>query len=231
MPRTIHARPVAIAVLALATTAVATLVVPASQAAESTLSSTQRIEIGGYTDSSLALGLTINDGKASRYPSNTGPTGLAGKVTDVRCADRGFSHERPRDVDILLVAPNGQAVVLMSDVGGTTPVIGLDLTFDDQASAEVDPAAVPQTGTWRPSNEGTDDVFLPRLPSPRPPRPCRPSTVSAPAGTGPCTSSTTPSTTSARSRSSGSRSRPRVPTTTRRRSRRPGCRRSSPTST
>ena len=159
MLRTIHARPVAIAVLALATTAVATLVVPASQAAESTLSSTQRIEIGGYTDSNLALGLTINDGKASRYPSNTGPTGLAGKVTDVDVRIAGFSHERPRDVDILLVAPNGQAVVLMSDVGGTTPVIGLDLTFDDQASAEVDPAAVPQTGTWRPSNEGTDDVF------------------------------------------------------------------------
>ena len=161
MPRTIHARLVGIAVLALAaaTTAVTTLAVPSSQAAESTLSSTARIEIGGYSDASFAHGLTINDEKASRYPSETGPTGLAGTVTDVDVRIAGFSHERPRDVDILLEAPNGQTVVLMSDVGGTTPVAGLDLTFDDQALAEVNPAGVPQTGTWRPSNEDSDDVF------------------------------------------------------------------------
>ncbi len=139
-----------------------------SGAAENTLSSTKRIEIGSYTETNLALGMTINDGKSTRYPSNTGPTGLAGTVTDVNVRIEGFSHERPRDVDILLVAPNGQTVVLMSDVGGTSPVSGLDLTFDDQALSEIDPAGVPQTGSWQPSNEDEDDTFP--APAPTTPR-------------------------------------------------------------
>ena len=168
MPRNLFARPTAVAVAGLVVAGAMALAASPSRAAENTLSSTKRIEIGSYTETNLALGMTINDGKSSRYPSNTGPTGLAGTVTDVDVRIEGFSHERPRDVDILLVAPNGQTVVLMSDVGGTSPVSGLDLTFDDQALSEIDPAGVPQTGTWQPSNEDEDDTFP--APAPTTPR-------------------------------------------------------------
>ena len=140
----------------------------ADQTTVTTITSTKHIEIGSRTESPLALGMTINDGTSSRYPSSTGPTGLAGTVTDVDVRIKGFSHERPRDVDILLEAPNGQTVVLMSDVGGTVPVSGLDLTIDDEAAAEIDPANVPQTGTWRPSNEDSDDVFAAPAPTTTP---------------------------------------------------------------
>ncbi len=143
--------------------------VPAPTAADITTTKTfasthPRLEVGGRAETALALGMTINDGTSSRYPSYTGFTGLAGTVTDVDVRIEGFSHERPRDVDILLVAPNGQSVVLMSDVGGTTPVTGIDLTFDDEAMSGLDPAGVPQSASWRPSNEDSDDVF----PSPAP---------------------------------------------------------------
>ncbi len=163
LPRA-RARATATALVTLLAVGATSLSPPGSEAAEAhtttTVTSTERVAIGGRVESAPALDLTINDGTASRYPSSTnGPTGLAGNVTDVNVTIQGFSHERPRDVDILLQAPNGQTVVLMSDVGGTAPVSGLTLTFDDQAGAEVDPAGVPQSGTWKPSNEDADDQF------------------------------------------------------------------------
>lgn len=132
---------------------------PTTVTSVTTVDVTQRVFIGSRTESPLALGMTINDGMSSRYPSTTGATGLAGVVTDVDVRIKGYAHERPREVDIMLKAPNGQTVMLMSDVGGTTPVSGRDLTFDDEAASEIDPASVVQSGPWRPSNEDADDVF------------------------------------------------------------------------
>src|SRR6185295_3437633 len=64
--------------------------------------------------------------------------------------------------DVLLVGPQGQSVILMSDVGGGSPVAGLTLTFADGSPAL---GSGPLTsGTYAPSNLGSGDSF----PSPAP---------------------------------------------------------------
>jgi len=123
--------------------------------------------------------ITINDGAASLYPSTITPTGLLGTVNKVTVKLNGLAHTFLSDIDVLLVAPNGTAVVLMSDActffQTTAPVT---LTFDDAA-----PAPLPPTGclvipaTLKPFNNLQDnpqfgcdpdpDVF----PAPAPPGP------------------------------------------------------------
>ena len=68
-------------------------------------------------------GGVINDGKASAYPvtTNTYVDGLAGTVTDVNLHINGFTHERPDDVDIMLVSPTGKKSLVMSDVAAGAP--------------------------------------------------------------------------------------------------------------
>src|ERR1051326_3636025 len=77
-----------------------------------------------------AASITIADGAtpptpAGTYPSTIAVSGLAGQVVGkLTVALRGFSHPFPSDVDVLLVGPTGQSLILMSDVGGTTGVSG-----------------------------------------------------------------------------------------------------------
>ena len=40
------------------------------------------------------------------------------KIMDVNLTLRGFSHTRPDDVEVFLVAPDGKNAILMSDRGG-----------------------------------------------------------------------------------------------------------------
>ncbi len=88
-----------------------------------------------------------------------------------------FSHTFPGDVDVLLVGPTGQTVVLMSDVGSGTDATNVNLTFRDGA------ASMPTTvvsGTYAPTNIGSGDLF----PAPAPAGP-HGTTLSAFNGTNP----------------------------------------------
>jgi subtilisin-like proprotein convertase family protein len=71
---------------------------------------------GAEAEFSNATPITIPDhGKATPYPSTIDVSGQTGRITDVRVALRGFTHTHPADVDILLLAPNGAAAVVMSN--------------------------------------------------------------------------------------------------------------------
>ena len=60
----------------------------------------------------------------------------------------GVSHQVPFDLDVLLVGPAGQNIVLMSDVGGNANTTNVTLTFADSAEAAI-PAGGPLTsGTF-----------------------------------------------------------------------------------
>lgn len=108
--------------------------------------------------------ITIRDNaSATNYPSTIDVTGMVGGIHRVIVTLDGIAHTAPADIDVLLVSPGGQKVVLMSDVGGRTPVTGVRLRFDDNArSLSADTPLV--TGTNAPTNVGTDDTF----PSPAP---------------------------------------------------------------
>ena len=98
-------------------------------------------------------------GTANPYPSVIQVAGLAGTVTGVTVNLENFSHQSPGDVDILLVAPNGRRIVLMSDAGGAIPAHNLSLTFTDSAADFLpdDPTLI--SGIFKPTNFGDADTF------------------------------------------------------------------------
>ncbi len=110
---------------------------------------------------SNAAAITIPDvGKASVYPSIITVSGVSGVVTKVTATLLGYSHNWPDDVDVLLVGPMGQKVMLMSDCGGGNARSGVLLAFDSEAVSSVpDNLAIP-SGTYKPTNiDSTSDNF------------------------------------------------------------------------
>jgi subtilisin-like proprotein convertase family protein len=100
-----------------------------------------------------------DSGPAGLYPSSLNVAGLIGAVTGTTVFIHDFSHVAPDDVDLLLVAPGGRSVVLMSDVGDSIPVADLDLTIDSNASASFPDKGPLVAGTFKPTNFGAGDPF------------------------------------------------------------------------
>ena len=114
---------------------------------------------GTFTSSAS---ITINtSGSATPYPSSLTVSGLSGTITRVTATLTNLSHSYPDDVDVMLVSPGGQSVLLLSDAGGGGAVSGRTLTFDDAAASAVPDGSPLVSGTFRPSNyEGTaSDTF------------------------------------------------------------------------
>jgi extracellular elastinolytic metalloproteinase len=90
------------------------------------------------------------NGSASPYPSSlTVPSGF-NALSKVTVTLKGFTHTYPSDVDVLLVGPGGQTVVLMSDAGSGGDVSNLTLTFDDAGPALTTGGLT--SGTYKPTN-------------------------------------------------------------------------------
>jgi subtilisin-like proprotein convertase family protein len=114
---------------------------------------------------SNATTITIpSSGNATPYPSTISVAGLGPTISDVNATLSGFSHTFPADVDVLLVGPQGQSVVLMSDAPPDDPATALfcgvdatnlNLTFDDAAGGLIPTGLALASGTFRPTN--TDD--------------------------------------------------------------------------
>lgn len=138
---------------------------------------------GGPTSYTNATAITITDcpnpcpasgQAASLYPSPITVAGETGVVERVSVTINGFSHAFPADTDFLLVSPSGRKSVLMSDFGGGSPgTSNINVTLDDYAAMPV-PSTVTGntgvpfvTGTYRPANSGTTDLF----PAPAPAAP------------------------------------------------------------
>jgi hypothetical protein len=110
-------------------------------------------------------GITINSGgSATPYPSAIAVAGLTGTITKVTARLNSFSHTYTSDVDILLVGPGGQSVVLMSDVSNGVSNAGVTITFDDTGISLPASGAL-TTGTYAPTNindgEGADAYGAP----------------------------------------------------------------------
>jgi subtilisin-like proprotein convertase family protein len=105
-------------------------------------------------------------GPATPYPSNIAVAGV-GVIEKVTVTLSGIEHTFPDDIDMLLVGPGGQKVMLMSDAGGSLDVNGLNLTFDDAAASSLPGSAQLVSGTFKPSNYAPAET-LP-APAPAPP--------------------------------------------------------------
>lgn len=74
-------------------------------------------------------------GPASPYPATRTVSGVAGGITDLNVSIDGIFHQRPDDLDLLLVGPRGQKVILMSDACGSFDVNAYGWEWNDEAPA------------------------------------------------------------------------------------------------
>ncbi len=89
-------------------------------------------------------------GNAAPWPSSLNVRGITEPVTSIEVRLNGLSHTYPADLDIILVGPNGEACVLLSDKGGDADITNLNLTYSDYSTNNL---GIPLTsGTWRPSD-------------------------------------------------------------------------------
>ena len=102
---------------------------------------------------SLALpNPTFLQGPASLYPSAINVSGAGAQLISISVTLSNFSHFYPADVDVLLIGPHGQNVLLMSDVGTFFPVNGLNFTFSNTAGTSMPSGAMLTSGTFAPTN-------------------------------------------------------------------------------
>ena len=127
--------------------------------------STLRCDIGSFEraapSSANSSTITINDNgetaplKATPYPSTieiSGPSTTG--IQDVNLTLKGYTHTWPDDVGVLLVGPEGQKALVMSDVGAHNDVSGIDLTLDDEATSSLPNSDQITAGTYKPT-QGT----------------------------------------------------------------------------
>lgn len=118
-----------------------------------------------YTNSTAPT-LTDAAGPASIYPSTINVAGFDGQVGGISVILHGVSHTFPDDLDILLVGPGGQKVMLMSDAGGDRrfSISHATLTIRDDAASELPDRSAILSGTYRPTDFEAGDA----LPAPAP---------------------------------------------------------------
>ena len=124
------------------------------------------------------LGNPATVGWALPYPSVIDVRNIIANVTGVSVTLYSTVHQHRQDVDVLLVGPEGQAFILLSDVsgsvlgpGGVLPGASVTLVLTDTP-----PFGGGGTFRLRPINNGSSDAFLPPAPPP-------PYLSPAPAGT------------------------------------------------
>ncbi len=144
-------------------------------AATTTFSNAANIHIGPYgTDPGNACPCAA--GPSDPYPSTITVSGLSGPVSKVTIKLKGISHSATEHIDVMLVGPvgGGQNLVVLSDINSTTPFNNVDLTFDDDAAAQLVHNTAISSGTYQPTNRvstaGTDvggtDNFTSPAPTP-----------------------------------------------------------------
>jgi subtilisin-like proprotein convertase family protein len=124
------------------------------------------LALGGPAAAATYVGgaVTIQDSASpptasSPYPSTVVVSGEKEIVTSVRVRIFGFTHAFPEDVDLLLVGPGGQTVLLISDAGAN-PETNESFTVHDGAAAPLSPDSG-IGGSFQPTDldDGTADVF------------------------------------------------------------------------
>lgn len=99
------------------------------------------------------------------FPSQIGAGSLTGSITNVKVTLKDVSSTFPADLDVMLVAPDGNAVMLMSDAGGGNDISHVNITFDDSApTALPDGTGTITSGSYKPTNlvsgvSGDNDGF------------------------------------------------------------------------
>ncbi len=138
-------------------------IITADGAVRATNSVVVLVEPGGRTDFANTNEIVINEsGPASAYPSVIPVRFAPPRINSVTVTLHGLSHTFPDDIDIMLVNPAGQSVILWSDCGGGSgfPLDRVNVTLADGSPSLPDATRV-FSGRYAPANiGGDDDPFL-----------------------------------------------------------------------
>ena len=109
--------------------------------------------------------VTVGDSATAPYPSTVSVATDRTIVEDVNVRVAQISHEFPDSLDMVLVGPTGQNVMLFSDATSSFSGSSDTILFDDEAAGPVpDPMT---SGTYRPTDvdDGSADILPPPAPS------------------------------------------------------------------
>ena len=131
-----------------------------------------------------ANGITMTSGDFGLHSSVPNPSqitvsGMSGRVVGkVTVGINGFNEAHSSNAGFLLVGPGGQALILMSGVGGTGAVSNVNLRFDDAASGLV-PQTTPASQSYQPTARSTYIFLSPAPTNPNVPAPNGNSTLAS----------------------------------------------------
>jgi uncharacterized repeat protein (TIGR01451 family) len=121
---------------------------------------------GRYCNASAVTFPNVVNASGAPYPTRVQVSGLAGTVNKVTVELNGVSHQFPDDMDMLLSGPNGNSLVLFSDVGGANAANGLNLVLDSSAASALPDTAALSSGTFRPTDfQAAVDTFAAPAPT------------------------------------------------------------------
>jgi VCBS repeat-containing protein len=114
--------------------------------------------------------IAITDNTTST-PSTIEVSGFETQISDVNVSLNLYTHPQPADVDVLLVGPQGQTAMIMSDVAGASTAANDSLVLDDQAANQLPTQNDLVSGQFQPTNyefTNVPDRFAPhpRIPTP-----------------------------------------------------------------
>lgn len=119
-------------------------------------------QLNAQTTFTSSGGVTVTGATGNPYPLPINVSGLTGVVSKVTVTLNDINHSYVDDLDILLVAPDGKNVIILSDAGEPNAAVNLDLNFDDAAGGfvpDITPAPA-NNGFYKPTNyAGEPDVF------------------------------------------------------------------------
>jgi len=130
-----------------------------------TLSPASATPIVFSSASSITIPSGGTNGTANPFPSTLSVSGITDPITDVNISLFNVSHTYPHDLEIALVGPTGTAVIILADIGDSTDIVGIDLTFDDQATATLGYFSPVTGGTYQVARNESLPLSLP-LPIP-----------------------------------------------------------------
>ncbi len=106
-------------------------------------------------------GMTVPaQGPAAPYPSAIQVSGVPGVPSHVSATLRGVTYKFVQDLDVLLVGPGGQNVILFSDACGGDEWQNVDISFDDSAPTMASIGTEPCfEDVYKPTNYGGGDTF------------------------------------------------------------------------
>jgi subtilisin-like proprotein convertase family protein len=112
-----------------------------------------------------------SSGPANPYPTTIAVAGEPGVISNVNVRLNGLTHTYAEDLEIMLVGPGGQNIVLMSDSGGGFSLTDTNLTFSDDFLffnfPQLPDDSSISSGTYNPTNNGAQgDFFAPPAPAP-----------------------------------------------------------------